>query len=241
SDAPHRPGSGREYRSWSIRGVLAQHQGAGALGEFELFQGTHAQQYLFAVKARRNDGTYVAQDDVTYAQAVEHRAITGGLTVGRLQQNRRTALKPQLAGDLSRNGDIGGAGIQQKHHRFAIDPPAGNEMPLDVAFQQHFDLPAADMRNGLLVGIEAALLPVGEKPCRQQDAYSPSQYQHDPAGTTTRRLAHYLALQPPGGVAKRQTIGRFSPSARVWALLSTPIQAPCSSSDSASALPNGVS
>ncbi len=219
--------------------MLAQHQGAGALGEFKLFQGAHAEQNLFAAKAGGDDGAHVAQHDVAQAEAVQHGAIAGGLAVGGVQHHRRTAGQSQPLGQLGRHGDVRGAGVEQKGDRFAIDLAAGDEMPLDVASQLHLDLLAMQLGYRLAVRVEAILLPGSEEARRQVQPDAPGEHQHHPPGTTPGRLAHGRAIQPPLGAAKRQTMGRFSPSPRALPLLSTPIQAPSASIHSASALPNG--
>nr|GFD06977.1 hypothetical protein [Tanacetum cinerariifolium] len=77
------------------------------------------------------------------------------------------------------------------------------------------------------VRVLLTLLPLTKKPRRQKQRRGPGNDQHQaPGALAGRRLSQGFALQPPSGAAKRQTMGRFSPSARTPKLLSVPTQAP---------------
>ncbi|MNO88408.1 hypothetical protein D3C76_798570 [compost metagenome] len=123
-------------------------------------------------------------------------------------------------------------------HHLAIDRAVHHEMPLAVAQQAHFDEAFAVLGLHLGIGIALALLPLSEKARGQEQRRRPGNDHQDLARTLARWRAHGLALQPPSGASKRQTIGRVSPSARAPSLLSRPIQAPLASITRASARPN---
>ena len=101
--------------------MLAQHQSAGALGEFKLFQGAHAEQNLFAAKAGGDDGAHIAQPDFAKFETWQHGAIAGGLAIGGVQHHRCATLQPQPFGQFGRHRDISGAGVEQKGDRLAVE------------------------------------------------------------------------------------------------------------------------
>ena len=119
-----------------------------------------------------------------------------------------------------------------------IDLAIDQVVTLTTAGQAHLDETIAMHRLRRLVGVALAIFPVTEEVRGQQQAGAPEEHPHHPSGAASRRLlCHGRRLQPPLGAAKRQTMGRSSPSARVWLPLSTPIQAPSLSIHSASAMP----
>ena len=112
------------------------------------------------------------------------------------------------------------------------------EVTLHVGQQLDLDVALALLRGHFSVGVLLTLFPTPKKLRGQVQTGAPGHDHEDPPHAFTRcLLAHGLALQPPCGAAKRQTTGRFSPSARLWLPLSTPTQAPLASRLRASVLP----
>ncbi|MNN79422.1 hypothetical protein D3C81_1960670 [compost metagenome] len=124
-------------------------------------------------------------------------------------------------------------------HHLAVDRAIHHEVALAVAQQAHFDKALAVFGLHLGIGVALAVFPLAEKARGKEHRGRPREDHQHPARPFARRLAHDLALQPPSGASKRQTIGRVSPSARAPLLLSRPIQAPLASITRASARPNG--
>jgi hypothetical protein len=124
-------------------------------------------------------------------------------------------LQFQAFGQIRRDRHIGRAGVEHEIHRLTVDLATGDEMPLAIARQFHFDNAFMLLGRDHHVRILLALFPLAEKPRGQKQRRAPGQNHQHPAGALARRLlTHGLALQPPSGAAKRQTIGRNSPSAR---------------------------
>ena len=115
----------------------------------------------------------------------------------------------------------------------------GDEVALTIAQQANFDETITMGRLGLRIGVALLILPDAKKARGKKHRRRPGENHQHPARALAGRLAHGLPLQPPCGAAKRQTIGRDSPSWRVAPLLSRPIQAPLASITRASARPNG--
>ncbi|MNP17530.1 hypothetical protein D3C76_1099660 [compost metagenome] len=190
---------------------------------------------MLAIQAWHDDGAHITQHNVAQLQPVDPGSITLGATVGGAQGHPEALFQFQPFGHLRRDRHIGRPGIEHEIHRLAIDMAAGNEMPLAIAHQFHLDETLAAFRADDHIRILLTLFPLAEKPRGQKQSGAPGQYHQYPTGTFARRLlAHDLALQPPSGTAKRQTIGRTSPSARAPVLLSMPIQAPSASTIKAS-------
>lgn len=184
-------------RASSVR-CLAQQQGAAALGKFKFFQSAHAQQHLIAAQARRDQRTDIPQDDIAQLQAVEAGSITLATTVGGTQGHRGALLQAETLGQPGRDRHIGRSGIEHEIHRLAVDLAAGDEMPLAVADQFHFDVTLMLLRSDDSIGVLLTLFPLAEKPCRQEQPGAPGQHQQHAPGTFARwLLTHGLPPNRP--------------------------------------------
>ncbi len=108
------------------------------LNQLQPAQGVHANQHLVALSRRIDKDGQIVQGQWSHRQRFDGAVADPDLTRSRVDLTAAAGCQTQPLGNLLRDGDTGGAGIEQQLHPVAVDGTLQTIVAAGIGLQQQF-------------------------------------------------------------------------------------------------------